>query len=322
MRASPRPWRASRRCPRPPRPPARAHARPPRPARHRTATARRAARRRTRCRRPPLRPARGPRSVRPERTIAARSPARRPCAAPRAREPRNAVQKTIVAAAKQPRDLASALDRAPVEPEIGKLRPSDRADDRHVRDLSLASARRIACRLRQAAARHAGTPRSRRSAEPTMPIRKSSRPAARASRARLQRKGPRRRRGSRAAAAAASAGPARFKPLRPCRRAACRSRDRRPRAGTPPSAAPPPPRGTRRRHPRRAPSTFPRREQHLVGAAQVVNRLVRKAAPLQADEIQARRARRDCPSAMPNGMMSFSTPARPPTKACAPMRTN
>ena len=47
---------------------------------------------------------------------------------------READEQAVVAAAKQLRELGRAPDRAPVEPQVGKFRPSDRADHRHLAD--------------------------------------------------------------------------------------------------------------------------------------------------------------------------------------------
>ena len=47
------------------------------------------------------------------------------------------IEQAVVAAAKQLRELAGALDRAPVEPEVGEFRPGDRADHRHLADAAL-----------------------------------------------------------------------------------------------------------------------------------------------------------------------------------------
>ena len=147
------------------------------------------------------------------------------------------------------------------------------------------AARRTACRPRRCAPRRAGRLRSPRSVAPTTPTRNGSRPARRASRATSSGNAPAPQGWRAAAPGPAAPGP--LTPPRPCRRAGRRSRDRRPaqegddllhrllageRLGDLVDALL-----------QRAFAV----EQHLVGAPELVDRLVREAAALQADDIEA-----------------------------------
>ena len=286
-RASRRRGRAWRRCLRPPRSPEPGRRRRQRPARRRTATARRSARRPARCRRHRPARARARQSARSGASRRVRLPARRQCGCPRARKSREADQETVVAAAKELRELPCPLDRPPIEPEVGEFGSRHRADDRDLGDRMLLAAPRTACRPRPCAPRRADRPRSRSGASRQRRSARAPGPPRRASPATSSGNAPRRRESP--GAAAASARPA----------ATAHASSSLPARGTQIARSPP----WRRKSTicctaswsAKAAATSSTRsfsvpvaaEQHLVGAPQFVDRLMRKAAALQADEIEA-----------------------------------
>ena len=264
----------------------------PRPARRRKATARRAGARRSAMsasssRRGARRAERPDRRQQLRREIVRRRPSATPSRSKNRGDARRADR------CRRRETAARARRRACTAPQSSRRSansgPRHRADDRHLGDRRAPSARRTACRPRPSAPRHAeGLDRRRRSRR-----RRRSGTARGRARARFARRPRaetrRRRRGSPEPGGCAAAAARPLTPPRPC-----------PSRGTQIARSPPCAQegddllhrllvgeGGRRRR-RRAPSACPSRgEQHLVGAPQLVDRLVREAAPLQADEIEA-----------------------------------